>query len=389
MKLNIKNIAFLLMAALSLAACNGNKQGADEASETKAASQTDYRRIAFTAEQYKLADIETGCIKLRVLGKILKLNGKVEAEPGSIASVSAPLGGYIKTSSLIPGQEVRKGAVLATLESPEFIDLQEDYHSGMSRLAYMEKEYERQKTLRRSDITAEKTFQQTESEYRILKTKVAALKEKLDLIGISTANGGIVRTAKLRAPISGFVKSNNAPIGKYAQPSDVLFEIEDKRNAALVLRTFEKDLPMLHEGQTVKFSLATEDDYSREAVIRQIGTSSDGNGTIPVSCRLTASSADLVPGMYVKAWVETDKAAQQAVPTEALVQIEGQDYLIVERADKDKPHLFTFYPVKKGVEEGGWTAVTLPSAIQVASDKIVVKNAYLILSALKNEEEAE
>lgn len=388
MKQNIKSIAFFLMAALSLAACNGNRQEANEASEAQAASsQTEYSQVAFTAEQYKLAGIETGCVKLRVLGKILKLSGKVEAQPGSVASVSAPLGGYVKTSSLIPGQEVRKGMVLATLESPEFIDLQEDYHASMNRLAYMEKEYERQKTLRRSDITAEKTFQKTESEYRILKTKVAALKEKLSLIGIGTANGGIVRTAKLRAPISGFIKSNNAPIGKYVQPSDVLFEIEDRRNTALVLRAFEKDLPQLREGQAVRFSLATENDYSREATIRQIGTSSDG--TIPVTCRLTASSGDLVPGMYVKAWVETDKETQQAVPTEAIVQIEGQDYLIVERAGKDEPHLFTFYPVKKGVEEGGWTAVTLPSGIKSVSDKIVVKNAYLILSAWKNEEEAE
>lgn len=373
------------MAATILAACNSNSPKTDEA---QMPPEKETMEISFTDEQYKLAGIETGSVELRKLGQTLKLSGKVESEISSVASVSAPLGGYIKTSKLIPGQEVRKGDVLATLESPEFIDLQEDYHSSLNQLAYMETEYRRQKSLRKSDITAEKTFQKTESEYRILRTKVVALREKLALAGIN-CGGGIVRTAKLRAPISGFVKSNNAHIGKYAQPSDVLFEIEDKRNTELVLRAFEKDLPQLQKGQSVKFSLAAEEDYRREAIIQQIGTSADAEGTIPVTCRITSRTPDIVPGMYVKAWVETGTVVQQAVPSAAILQIEGQDYIIVERASKSAPHIFTFHPVKRGIEQGGWIAVTLPSAIHVASDKIVTKNAYLILSALKNEEEGE
>lgn len=239
-----------------------------------------------------------------------------------------------------------------------------------------------------ADITAEKTFQKTEAEYRILKTKVAALREKMALAGIN-CGGGIVHSAKLHAPILGFIKSNNARIGMCVQPSDVLFEIEDKRNVDIVLRAFEKDLPQLREGQAVRVVLATEDGYDREAVIRKIGASSDSDGTIPIACRITARSADIVPDKYVKAWVKTGTAKQQAVPSDAILQIEGQDYLIVERSGKSNAHLFTFHPVRKGIEEGGWTAVTLPASVLPATDRIVTKNAYLILSALKNAEEAE
>ena len=44
-------------------------------------------------------------------------------------------------------------------------------------------------------------------------------------------------------------------------------------------------------------------------------------------------------------------------------------------------------PVKKGIEEDGYAEVSLPAGVNIDNVQVVVKEAYTILSAIKNVEE--
>lgn len=351
------------------------------------------KEITFTADQYRLAGIETGEIELRNLSNIIKLSGMVEAEPQSIATISAPLGGYIKTAGLIPGQSVEKGQVLATLENPGFIDMQQDYLESRGKLEYLKEEYERQQKLREEDINATKTFQQVASEYKVMQARITALEQKMALAGINIADvkaGNISRTANLYAPISGFIKVSNVNIGNYVNPSDVLFEIVNTNDVHLTLNAFENDLAYIEEGQTVKFSLTTENDYKRTANIFLIGKSTSEDRIIPVYAPVRKEDKKgLLPGMYVKAWVETGTSKLTAVPTEAIVQLEAKDYLVFLKSETPAGRTFRLEQIKKGIEQEGFTSVTLATPDKVNGAKLVIKNAYSIISALRNAEEGE
>lgn len=386
-----------MLTLLFLAACGNEQQladtitTADAAANSKDSMSTTAKQIVFTSEQYQLAGIAMGAVEMRNLSNIVKLSGIIDVEPNSMATVSAPLGGYIKTAGLLPGQAVRKGQVLATIENPEFINMQQDYLESKGRLQYLEQEYKRQQKLRDEDVNAAKTFQQVASDYRVMQATINGLEQKLALAGIKTSalqSGKITRTANLYAPISGYIKTSNVNIGKYANPTDVLFEIINKDDLHLALNAFEKDLGKIKVGQTVKFSLANENNFNRKAKVFLMGQSTGDDRIVPVHCHLTnQKDPSLLPGMYVKAWIETSTEKQYAAPSEAIVQLEGKDYLILQTGQSSTGYTFKLEEIIKGTEQEGYTAVTLPEGMNIANTKVVVKNAYAILSALKNSAE--
>lgn len=386
MKTNI--YLFLAMVIMLLAGCNNKKTETTE--PTADSTATAMTAITFTDEQIKMADLAFGTVEQRALGNVLKLSGRVEARPGAAASVSAPFGGYIKWTKTLPGQAVARGQVLATISSPEFIDMQQQYLENSAQLTYLRQEYERQKLLRNHEVNAAKTLQKTVAELRTCEARLSGLRARLVMAGISptrVAQGKITAVSTLRSPISGNVKTVNVNQGKYVAPEDVLFEIENTSDLHLALHAFEKDLAQISTGQTVRFSLAKEASENRVATVYMVGRSSDEDGQALVFCR-TASTQGLVPGMYVKAYVELGCSKQTAVPSEAIVQMEGKDYLLRTTDLAHGSMRFDFIQVKTGIEENGWTAVTLTSALK-STDRIVTKNAYLVFSALKSGEEEE
>jgi cobalt-zinc-cadmium efflux system membrane fusion protein len=90
-------------------------------------------------------------------------------------------------------------------------------------------------------------------------------------------------------------------------------------------------LGKIQVGQTVKFSLSNEM-ITATGKVYLVGQAADDKKMIPVLCRFT-KDAKLLPGMYVKAWVETGTEQKSAVPNDAIVQLDGLDYIIIQTAE--------------------------------------------------------
>jgi cobalt-zinc-cadmium efflux system membrane fusion protein len=391
-------ILFLILSTLLMVACGNKDSEKAESLEVSTIKEelpvaNGIKQITFTRDQYNLAEIGTGEIEMRNLSNIIKLNGLIDVEPESMASVSAPLGGYLKSAGRLPGEEIKKGQVLATIENPEFIQIQQGYLESLNRLQFLEEEFNRQKKLREEDINSAKTFQQVSSDFKIMQGRVKAYEQQLALVGISRSsvqNGNITRTANLYAPISGFIKVSNVNIGDYVSPQDVLFELVNLNDVHLALNTFEKDLLNLEVGQTVKFSLSDENTFNRTAKIFLIGKATGSDRKTPVHCHINKEDKKgLLPGMYIKAWVESGTNKQNAIPSEAIVQYEGKDFVILQTEETESGYTFKLEQVKKGIEQEGYTAITFAEGANIQNFKPVVKNAYSILSALRNSEEEE
>lgn len=393
MKFN-KNIAIGVLALCVFSACN-QKEKTVVVNRITANEEADISfskdNIVFTSEQYELAGIKTGTVEKRNISNVVKLNGVIEVKPEGMATLSAPLGGYLKTAGLTPGEAVKKGQVLATIENPDFITMQQDYLESIGAFEFVKSEFERQKKLRDEDVNAVKTFQKISSEYQILEAKIKGLKQQLALAGINLTalkKDNILRTANLYAPISGYVKASNVNIGNYVNPDDVLFEIINPDKVQIALNTFEKDIEFVQEGQTVRFSLASENDFHHSANISLIGKTTGKDGIIPVRGEIVTSVHNgLLAGMYIKAFIEKSTNNQNAVPSEAIVQLNGKDYLVVEKSNSKASYTYALAQVKKEVVQDGFTSVILPKSVKPGISKIVVKNAYAVLSALINSEE--
>jgi cobalt-zinc-cadmium efflux system membrane fusion protein len=155
----MKNLISVIVI-LTLAACSTKK--AEPEAPADAVAETS---VSLSAEQLKNAQIETGKAEKSNISATLLLNGSIDVPPQSMVSVSFPLGGYLKSSKLLPGMQVRKGEVLAVMEDAQFISLQQDYLIIKAKLELTQAEYARQQDLNAGKASSDKVLQQAKNEY--------------------------------------------------------------------------------------------------------------------------------------------------------------------------------------------------------------------------------
>jgi len=381
-----KLVIILELIAFITSCTSGEKQ----IPETKIAEVLPEDIIEMRADQIKLANIELGAIEIRSLGQILKVNGIVSVAPQNLATVCMPLGGFIKNTTLLPGYAVTKGQTLAVIENQDFIDIQQNYLEAKNKLIFAEAEYNRHSDLYKDDVYSAQNLQQITMEYMTDKTLVKSLEQKLMLIGINPDRlneDNISSTVNLVSPIKGFLKAVNVNIGKYVSPTDILFEIVNSDKLFLELTLFEKDADKVTAGQKIKFYINNESE-EHEAVITQTGKSVSDDKTFRVYASVTSSCKNVLPGMYVNAYIEESDNKVTALPSEAIVSFDDKDYIFTfEREKEEAGKPFTEYrmiEVKKGVSGSGYTEIKLPAGFNFSAAKIVMKGAYNLLSAKKN-----
>jgi len=381
------NSAFIFVFFLALVSCNSDNKSGTENKEEEILPEN---IVELREDQIKLANIDTAAFLERSLSGSLKVNGLVIVSPQSLATVCFPLGGYVKSTSLIPGTYVRKGQTLAILENQEFIKIQKDFLEAKSKLEYATSEFNRHTELYKDNVYSEKNLQQVTSEYKILKAEVKALEQQLKLIGINPSKldvEDISSSVAIVSPIAGFVKTVNVNIGKNVTSSDVLFEIINSDKLLLELTLFEKDAHKVAIGQKIHFFINDENEQ-HDAVIYQTGKFVGTDKTYKVYATVSSVCKNVIPGMYTNAIIEASRNEVTAVPKEAVVSFDDKDYIFVFEKNKiEGGKNFTEYrmvEVKIGVTDGSYTEVILPDDVDPKIIKVVVKGAYNLLSAKKN-----
>jgi cobalt-zinc-cadmium efflux system membrane fusion protein len=346
--------------------------------------------VELRGDQIKLAGIQIGKIEMRKVSGVIKANGIVTNAPQNSASVSVPLGGFVKSSNLLPGNAVSKGQTLAIIENTEFVDLQQNYLDIKNKYEFAEAEYKRHTELYKDDVYSEKNLQQTTSEYRSLKAQLKGIGQKLQVIGINPATlteDGISATIALVSPISGYVKTANISMGKYVSPTDVLFEIVGTDNLLLELSLFEKDASTISIGQYAHFSINNET-HEHKAKIYQVGKSINADKTFKVYATVLEPCNNVLPGMYVLAHIEKTDKQVTSVPADAVVSFDNKYYIFAFEKDKEeggKPFTeYRFIEITKGDTNDGFTEIQLPAGFDIQNTKIVTKGAYKLLAAKKN-----
>lgn len=347
--------------------------------------------VEMNDDQCKAAEIELGQVQYKVMSNVLKVTGTVSVPPQNLVSVSVHMGGFVKSTDFVQGSLVAKGQVLAVIENSEFIELQQNYLESKTKFEFAEVDFNRQKDLFKENVSSAKTYQQALSEYKSCKTKVFALEHKLNLIGIDPkklTDETIARSVSVVSPISGYVKAVNINIGKYVNPTDVMFEIINNQKLTIELSLFEKDIEKVSIGQKIRFSLPNKPGKEQTAIIKQVGKTIGNDKTIKVYASVDNEDKNLLPGMFVNALIETDNNSITALPDEAILTFDDKNYIFIYFEKKKEGNknvtLFQQIEVKKGISNNGFTEVILPKDFIIEKSKIVIKGTYNLLSAMKN-----
>lgn len=370
----MKTIHSFIILGILLTACGSKNESTEEKVPVK-----ENNLIQLNQKQLKNADIQIGTATIRNMHLSLQINGVIDVHPGNNISISAPLGGYLKKTDLIPGKKVSKGTVLAILEDQQYIQIQQDYLTAKNKLQFLEADYKRQKGLNETKTASDKSFQQVQNEYTNQRILLRSLAEQLRLIGLvpeKLTESNLSRSIAIHSPISGYVSKVHVNMGKYVTPSEVLFELINPDDVCVNLTVFENDIPGISIGQTVKLKVNSKPEKEYMAAVELISPMIEADRSTQVHAKMSKKDIDLLPGTFVNAEIELKDAPVTCVPSEAVVKWENKEYLFTT----EKTGVYRMIPVKTGISNEGFTQINSP----LPSTGIVIKNAYTLLMKLKN-----
>jgi cobalt-zinc-cadmium efflux system membrane fusion protein len=373
-------IIYAALAAL-LAACSSKSK--TQASEAKAPES---KLVQLTEAQFKNAALEIAKAVQRPMSSSIQLNGSIDVPPQNLVTISAPMGGYLKSTKLLPGMPIRKGEVIAIMEDQAYIELQEQYLSTQAELSSLEAEYNRQKTLFQGNAGSSKNLEMAEANFKTAKIRGRAFSEKLKLIGIQTerlTESNMSRSISIVAPISGFVSKVLVNTGKYVAPTDILFELVDPSDIHLNLKLFEKDLDKVFIGQEITCYSAANPEKKYKAEVLLIGQDIGADRTVEVHCHFKAYDKALVPGMFMTAVAEAKPIQAWTLPDDAIIQSGNTSYCFIAKGAR----VFELCEIKKGLSHEGYTTLETVSTNNIENQEFVIKNAYTLWMQLNKETE--
>lgn len=427
--ITIKSV-FVFSLLLALNAC-GKKEDAPATEpaphEEAPHEEGNVKEVELNEAQYSSAGIELGGFSAKNLSEVINANGYTKLPPQNQADVSVFVSGIVKSISVIEGQNVRKGQVIATVESPEFTRIQQDYLTSKSNLEFLRLEYDRQRILSEEEVSAKKVFQRTKADYDVEKARFASLSKQLQTMNINP-NKGAISSVPVVAPISGSITEVNIKIGTTVSPGQALVNIVDNSQLHVDLLVYEKDLQKVKTGQNVRFVLTNQDNTEIKGKIFSVGKAFENETkSVAVHADIENEKQQLIPGMYVNALIDVGANTVKALPVDAIVRAEGREFIFIleiheekdthdaekghshddghsheeepshdqqkghthddghQHEESGKSYHFQRIEVKTGTAQLGFVQVT-PVQELPADAKIVIKGAYYIQSHLLKSE---
>lgn len=292
-------------ALILLAACNMTSDP-----KTPLATPADLSRPADITVPPPPADSAAvdGLTSATALPNHSSFNGIMVVPPQRQATVTLTMGGTVHATTLLPGDYVKKGSVVVSLENPDFITLQQTYLDAHAQTEYLEAEYKRQQRLSEQEAASRKRFQQSKADYLSMKSRQDAAAAQLAILGVSAGDlleDGIQPYLEVKAPLSGYVAGLSINLGKYVNAGEPICDVIDKGETLLCLTAYEKDLADLSIGNQVQFRVNGMGKETFHAVLISIGQEVDETSrSLEMYARVKETNPRFRPGMYVSARVE-------------------------------------------------------------------------------------
>ncbi len=377
--------------------------------------------VTLSEQQREALDLQLGTFQMRNITTKVKTNGQLEVPPENSADVTAVIGGNVKEIKVFHGDKVAKGQVLAILEHPDYVVLQENFAEVANNLEFLEQEYNRQKELFENNVGAGKDFQQAKAQFNVAKAKYEGLKSRLRLLNLSpenVKNGKISNTISITAPIKGYVNEVNIKVGTYVDAKGSLFGITDNSEIHADFMVYENDVHLLQEGQKIHFTVSNLPGEELLANIFAIGKEFERNTrAVHIHAKLQDNPGNLVPGMYVSGHIHTDENYTRTLPNDAIVNEGAKSYIFIldetaeavaqaHQHDEGEIHVesneehageaasehessnreaFRMVEVVTGKQDEGYTEIKLLASLP-GDTKVVMNAAYYLLSDLNKGE---
>jgi cobalt-zinc-cadmium efflux system membrane fusion protein len=320
--------------------------GCEERPSVTAAAPTSGKTVQLGGEAERTAQIRTVVAGPATLTPRLVYQGDVRLALESRAKVSARVAGIVRSATPGRGDLVRRGAVLAVVESRELGEAAVSYLEARQRLEAARAARDREKELWHRRISSKEEYLRREHglEHARLARKTAV--SRLLVLGLTAGEvraldrRGAAQIARhrVRAPIAGTVTRRAAVRGQAVIAGTELFEVADLSRLTISFAVRAQDLASLARGKAVELhnrKLGLTAKGTLEVVPPVIDPATRTGVAVAVFPNLEARWR---PGLCADVTVTGRPVeAPVSVPVDAVVELDGRPAVFVRTAGGFKP----------------------------------------------------
>ena len=257
--------------------------------------------------------------------------GNIDFNQERSVQVFPPFSGRILSLFARAGDDVRKGQVLFTLDSPDLLDAESKVISAAATLHVTTHALERAKQLFEVQGASQKDLDQAAADQQAAEGALRAARDALRIFGKSDADTDrIIAQRKVdsilevHSPISGRVTARNAAPGLYVQPGSAPapYTVADISTMWMLASVAETDFPLLRLGDEVLVDVKAYPGRLFRGTIVNIGATVDpSTRRVLVRSEVRDPKHELRPGMFATFRIRTGKGTRSpAVPLDGVVR---------------------------------------------------------------------
>ncbi len=351
------NVLLPLMVGLVLAGCDQAKPPT-EAVKTPSSATAPANPNLITPEASLRERLRIEEVKLGNWYEVQRVPGEVRVDEQRMARIGSAVAGRVSQIHVQPGDRVKRGEVLAMLNSTQLAEAQLAYLKALSNRHLKAREVQRARTLVQGGVISEAELQRRETDLDEVSFDVSALADQLRVLGMSPASieqlaksRKIDSSAPVTASLDGTVIERTIAPGQVVQETDALFTVADLSHVWVVAEVPEQAASHLMRGQRVQIRFpALDEDAPRQGEIIFISaTVNPQTRTIAVRSDVDNSDGRLKPDMLATMEIRSTAESLPLIDARAVVRENNADHVFVAQADGS----FLLSKVELGAEREG------------------------------------
>ena len=218
---------------------------------TFSAAQTQ-QTIQLSAQNIESLGIVQGKLIRATQIPVLYAPAKVLIPNNNEYVVSASQAGIIHQLNAATGDVVKKGDILAQIDSPNLLSLQSNYLKAASALQLAHSAYQRDQSLAQDGIIAKRRVQETQSQFNAAEIDMKEAKRLLEIAGGNTRSPEKLNSnLTIRSPISGVVIERMAVVGTRVDMLTPLYRVANLQTLWLEIAIPQEDIAQISVGDQV------------------------------------------------------------------------------------------------------------------------------------------
>ena len=243
--------------------------------------------------------------------------------PQTQATVRAELGGALLRVTAEQGQAVRKGDVLAVIETPTQEDAARSAESGLrseeQNLEQTRRELARAESLVTAGAIAARDVENARNAVTMAESRVADARSRV------TSARKALGDATVRAPIAGIVADRPVNAGDVGAVGTALYTLVDPASMELQASVPSESLAAIRVGAAVRFTVRGYPDQSFAGRIERVSPTADPvTRQVPIWVSVDNRGGRLVGGLYAEGRVTRDASNGLVLPLSVITEENGE-----------------------------------------------------------------